>query len=235
MILKIKEMEVYYGFVKVLMGVSINLEEGEVVSLVGSNGAGKSTLFKTIIGLNSCRRGSIHFYNEAIHQSSPEKIARLGIGYAPEGRHIFPFLSVLENLQLGAYLTKDKEQLKKNLEKVFELFPIMRSRRNQIGATLSGGEQQMLAIGRALMQNPKLLLLDEPSSGLAPILVKELFQLIKRIGEQGKTIFLAEQNVRMALVISNRGYVLEAGSIVYGDTACALLGNDIVIRSYLGS
>lgn len=235
MILEIKDIDVYYGIIKALKGVSLNIREGEIVAILGSNGSGKSTLFRTIMGLSHCRGGSIYFCNKAIHSSQPEEISRLGIGFVPEGRRIFSSLTVQENLELGAYLRKDREQIKQDMQNIFELFPKLKERINQLGGTLSGGEQQMLSISRALMVNPKLLLLDELSFGLSPIIVEHLFELISQIRNQGKTVLIAEQNVRMSLQSSDRGYILENGRIIHEDNASVLLESDILKNSYLGT
>ena len=225
----------YYGNIQALKGVTLRIEAGEIVTLIGANGAGKSTTLMSICGIVPPREGDILFQDQPITRTSPEKIVSLGISQVPEGRRIFPFLTVQENLDMGAYLRRDKQQIAKDLDFVFQLFPILAQRRHQPGGTLSGGEQQMLAISRALMARPRLLLLDEPSLGLAPILVRQIFQTIRTINEeQGTTVFLVEQNANMALKTAHRGYVMENGRIGMTDTAENLLANEDVKRAYLG-
>ena len=225
----------YYGNIQALKGVTLRIEAGEIVTLIGANGAGKSTTLMSICGIVPPREGDILFQDQPITRTSPEKIVSLGISQVPEGRRIFPFLTVQENLDMGAYLRRDKQQIAKDLDFVFQLFPILAQRRHQPGGTLSGGEQQMLAIARALMARPRLLLLDEPSLGLAPILVRQIFQTIRTINEeQGTTVFLVEQNANMALKTAHRGYVMENGRIGMTDTAENLLANEDVKRAYLG-
>ncbi len=233
-LLEIDSLSVYYGAIHALKGISFFINKGEIVTLIGANGAGKSTTINTISGLLKPKKGTIIFEGKRIDKVVPHKIVELGISQSPEGRKIFPNLTTLENLELGAFCRKDKEQIKKDIEKVFTLFPRLKERSKQNAGTLSGGEQQMLAIGRALMSNPKLLLLDEPSLGLAPILVKSIFNTILEINQQGTTILLVEQNAHMALQIANRGYVLETGNIVLEDTAQSLLNNRQVKEAYLG-
>lgn len=235
MILKVSDLNVYYGVIHALKSVNIEVEEGQIVSLIGSNGAGKTTLLRTISGLIKSESGSIHYQDQEISKTKhPELLPSSGLVQVPEGRKIFSGMSVYENLLMGAYLRKDKENIKQDLQKVYERFPILASRKNQDAATLSGGEQQMLAISRALMAKPKLLLLDEPSMGLAPILVKEIFNIIKDINEQGTTILLVEQNAMQALKIADKAYVLETGSIVLQGTGQELLSSPEVQKVYLG-
>ena len=223
-----------YGPVVCLKHITLEVRPGEIVTLLGANGAGKTTLLLTISGLVRSRQGAICFDGARIEQLRPEAIAARRIGHVPEGRRVFPRLTVLENLQLGAYLRRDHAGIDEDLHAMWELFPILRSRSNQLAGTLSGGEQQMLAIGRGLMGRPKLLLLDEPSLGLAPKLVDVVFEVIQRINASGTTILLVEQNARMALRIAHRGYILETGTITMTDTAAALLDNPNVTTAYLG-
>jgi branched-chain amino acid transport system ATP-binding protein len=233
--LKINNIKSYYGNIQALKGISIEVKEGEIITLIGANGAGKTTVLMSICGIVPPREGNIIFMGQDITNVEPNKIAALGIFQVPEGRRIFPYLTVQENLDMGAYLRKDKEEINNDLKYIFELFPILYERRNQQGGTLSGGEQQMLAISRALMGRPRLLLLDEPSLGLAPILVSQIFEVIKKINKENKTtIFLVEQNANMALHIAHRGYVMETGIIKLVDTAKNLLQNDEVKKAYLG-
>jgi branched-chain amino acid transport system ATP-binding protein len=233
-LLEIEDVKVHYGRVEALHGISLSVEEGEVVTLIGSNGAGKTTTLRTISGLQRPTSGRVRLAGEDITDVRPEKIVGMGVGHAPEGRHIFARMTVQENLELGAFLRKDKAQAKKDADRVFELFPRLLERRRQVAGTLSGGEQQMLAIGRALMTKPRVLLLDEPSLGLAPILVETIFQVIEELNKQGVTILLIEQNALLALRTATRGYVMETGNIVKSDTAEALLASDDVKRAYLG-
>jgi len=233
-LLSIEGLSVRYGDVEVLHGVSLDAREKEVVTLVGGNGAGKSTLLKTVAGILRPSEGKIVFEEESIGHLPTHHIVERGIVRIPEGRKIFPGMTVLENLELGSYLPKAKAKRQESLEKVFSLFPILRERALQRGGTLSGGEQQMLAIGRGLMSLPRLLMLDEPSLGLAPLMVEEIFRTIRRINEQGTTILLVEQNVFNALDMANRGYVLENGRITLQGEAKALLGNDYIKGAYLG-
>lgn len=235
--LKLLNIQSSYGHIKALKGINIEINHGEIVCLIGSNGAGKTTTLMTICGIIRPLQGDIIFENESIKNLPTHKIVAKGICHVPEGRRIFPRLTVLENLEMGAYSTKSKyrtSHFKNNLEKVFSLFPIIKERKNQIGGTLSGGEQQMLAIGRALMSEPKLLLLDEPSLGLAPIMASKIFKTIKDINENGVTILLVEQNARAALNISQRGYVLENGIIKLHGNSNWLLNNEGVKKAYLG-
>jgi branched-chain amino acid transport system ATP-binding protein len=234
-LLEIADIHTYYGNIEALKGISLEVNEGEVVTLIGSNGAGKSTTLRSISGLTPPRQGSIRFDGEEIGETPPQDIVRKGISQAPEGRRIFGRMSVHENLELGAFLRRDADGVRGDLERVFELFPRLKERERQKAGTLSGGEQQMLAIGRALMANPKLLLLDEPSMGLAPILVERIYETIREINEQGSTILLVEQNANFALEVSDRGYVLETGQIALSDEAGALRKNPDVQRAYLGA
>lgn len=233
--LKLKNVSTYYGNIQALKGISIDVAEGEIITLIGANGAGKSTTLMSICGIVPPKYGEIYFKGKPIHRLSAEKIVSRGLSQVPEGRHIFPDMSVLENLQMGAFLRRDKAGIKRDLEYVFELFPILAQRRSQAGGTLSGGEQQMLAISRALMTKPKLLLLDEPSLGLAPLIIQQIFEIIAKINEEHKTtIFLVEQNANQALKVAHRGYVMENGRITLCDTASSLLDNEEVKKAYLG-
>ncbi len=232
--LKIEKLNVYYGVIHALKDVSLEVEEGQIVSLIGSNGAGKTTLLRTISGLIKASSGSVLYLGKEILTEKPQSLPMKGLVQVPEGRKIFSGLTVYENLQMGAYLRKDKANIAKDIAKIYERFPILGSRKNQDAATLSGGEQQMLAISRALMAKPKLLLLDEPSMGLAPILVKEIFNIIKEIKDQGTTILLVEQNAMQALKIADKAYVLETGSIVLSGTGAELLSSPEVQKVYLG-
>ncbi len=232
--LEVQDIHVYYGAIHALKGISFYLEEGEIVALIGANGAGKSTSLNTISGLLRPQPGTIKFQDEDITRTPPAKIVRKGIIHVPEGRKIFPKLTVWENLEIGAYSRDDRNEIEKDYEKVFDLFPRLRERKSQLGGTLSGGEQQMLAIGRGLMARPKLLLLDEPSMGLAPILVEQIFEIIQDINSQGTSILLVEQNAQMALSIADRGYVLETGKVAMTDAADRLLVDPKVIKAYLG-
>lgn len=232
--LNITNLHTYYGNIHALKGISLEVHEGEIVTLIGSNGAGKSTTLKTITGLLKPDSGSIQFIGQDIAGLKPDKIVQHGLVLVPEGRQVFPFMSVAENLQMGAYSRSDKAEINRNFARVYELFPRLYERRKQQAGTLSGGEQQMLAIGRALMAQPKMILLDEPSLGLAPILVETIFKLICEINKQGTTILLIEQNARMALMVANRGYVMETGNIMQHDRAQKLLESDIIRKAYLG-
>ena len=233
--LKLKNLHTYYGGIHALKSVSMELHEGEIVTLIGANGAGKSTTLMSISGIVQPRYGEIHFMGQPIHRMSPDKIFSLGIVQVPEGRRIFPGLTVMENLDMGAYLRTDRAGIKADIDYIFTLFPRLGERRHQIGGTLSGGEQQMLAISRGLMSRPKLLLLDEPSLGLAPVLVHLIFETIAKINAESKTtIFLVEQNAYMALRVANRGYVMESGAIALEDTAANLLASDRIKAAYLG-
>ena len=232
-LLELDEVHTFYGNIEALKGISITVEEGEIVTLIGSNGAGKSTTLRSISGLTPPAQGSIRFDGEEISETPPQDIVRLGISLSPEGRHCFQRMSVRENLDLGAYLRRD-DRVTGDLDRVFELFPRLKERERQKAGTMSGGEQQMLAIGRALMADPKLLLLDEPSMGIAPILVERIYETIAEINRQGTTILLVEQNASFALGVSKRGYVLETGAIALGDESAALRENPEVQRAYLG-
>lgn len=233
--LKVNNIKTFYGNIQALKGVSIEISEGEIITLIGANGAGKTTTLMSISGVAPPRSGEIYFMDTPIHNMSPNKIVSLGICQVPEGRRIFPYLTVMENLDMGAFLRTDNEHIKQDMEYIFELFPILSERRYQAGGTLSGGEQQMLAISRALMARPKLLLLDEPSLGLAPLVVQQIFKIIRKINtENNTTIFLVEQNANLALKVAHRGYVMENGRIILADFADRLLANDDVKRAYLG-
>ena len=232
--LTINNVETYYGNIQALKGVSLTVPEGSTVTLLGANGAGKSTTLKTISGLVPAASGTIEFMNQRIDRLAPERIVRLGISHVPEGREVFKELTVAENLKMGAYTRRDKREIEGSYESVYTLYPVLKERRLQLAGTLSGGEQQMLAISRALMGRPKLLLLDEPSLGLAPKLVEEIFSVIQRINREGITVLLVEQNANKALGIAEYGYVLETGRIALEDKAASLLQNDHVRRSYLG-
>jgi branched-chain amino acid transport system ATP-binding protein len=233
-LLEINELHTYYGAIHALKGLSLHVDEGEIVTLIGANGAGKSTLLNTICGILKPRSGTVHFESEPIHELPPHEIVALGISQSPEGRRVFGRLNVTENLEMGAFARKDKDGIRRDLERAFTLFPRLKERAKQVAGTLSGGEQQMLAIGRSIMANPRLLLLDEPSMGLAPILVEAIFDTIREINSQGTTILLVEQNALMALSVAQRGYVLETGEIVLHDSAAALQENEMVRKAYLG-
>ena len=232
--LEVKNLSVHYGMIQAVRNVDFKVNEGEIVSLIGANGAGKSTILKTLSGLIHPSEGEIVSLGENIASTSAKKIVEKGLVQVPEGRHVFPGLTVKENLELGAFLRKDKEEIQIDMEAVFERFPILKERKDQDAQTLSGGEQQMLAMGRALMSRPKLLLLDEPSMGLAPIFIREIFKIIQEIQKTGTTVLLIEQNAKMALSISNRAYVLETGSVVLSGTGQELLESDEIQKAYLG-
>ena len=232
--LEVKNLSVHYGMIQAVRNVDFKVNEGEIVSLIGANGAGKSTILKTLSGLIHPSEGEIVYLGENIASTSAKKIVEKGLVQVPEGRHVFPGLTVKENLELGAFLRKDKEEIQKDMEAVFERFPILKERKDQDAQTLSGGEQQMLAMGRALMSRPKLLLLDEPSMGLAPIFIREIFKIIQEIQKTGTTVLLIEQNAKMALSISNRAYVLETGSVVLRGTGQEWLESDEIQKAYLG-
>jgi branched-chain amino acid transport system ATP-binding protein len=234
MMLQVEDLHVYYGAIHALKGISFHLEKGEIVALIGGNGAGKSTSLNTISGLLRPRVGSVVFQGENLTTVPPQNIVRRGVIQVPEGRRIFPKLTVQENLEMGAYIFEDKAQIAEDMESVMKRFPRLRERRKQLGGTLSGGEQQMLAIARGLMGRPDLLLLDEPSMGLSPILVEQIFEIIREINEQGVSILLVEQNAQMALSIADRGYVLETGRVTLEGSAQELLENPQVIEAYLG-
>ena len=235
MLLTIGKIEVYYGTAQALKGVSLEIEAGQIVVVLGANGSGKTTLLKTVSGLLRPERGTIEFEGERIDRLDPEEIVKLRISHCPEGRKLFPEMKVFKNLYLGAYIRRrDKNDIKSTMDMVFQLFPVLAERLNQLAGTLSGGEQQMLAIGRALMSNPKLLMLDEPSLGLAPMVVSRIFDVIKEICQQGKTIFLVEQKASEALKISHWGYVMESGTVILTGKTSQLLNNDKVRKAYLG-
>lgn len=232
--LEVKDLEVYYGAIHAVKGISLRVEDGQIVTLIGSNGAGKSTTLHTISGLIKPRSGNILFDGTDITGTPAHKIVASGLVQVPEGRHVFANMSVMENLDMGAYLRKDKDGIEKDKKKVFELFPRLFERKNQLSGTLSGGEQQMLAMGRALMERPRVLLLDEPSMGLAPLLVKEIFSIIKTINEEGTTVLIVEQNANMALSIADYAYVLETGRITLSGPAADLSASEAVRKAYLG-
>ena len=232
--LELKSVRTYYGNIEALKEISLTVSEGEIITLIGANGAGKSTTLMSISGIVPPRFGEIRFLDKPIHDLNPDEIVALGISQVPEGRRIFPQLTVLENLDMGAFLRKDKAGIKKDMDHIFSLFPILAERQHQGGGTLSGGEQQMLAISRALMARPRLLLMDEPSLGLAPLIVRVIFDIIKKINEEGTTIFLVEQNAHMALKVAHRGYVMENGRITLEGNAQNLLVNEEVKKAYLG-
>jgi branched-chain amino acid transport system ATP-binding protein len=232
--LEINNLNVHFGVIHALKGISLKVEEGEIVTLIGANGAGKTTTLRTISGLKKPTSGTIFFSGNDITSASAQDRVRMGISLSPEGRRIFSSLTVLENLELGAYLRRDKAEIKKDISIVYERFPILKDRRKQAAGTLSGGEQQMLAIGRALMSRPKLLCLDEPSMGLAPLLVQEIFDIIRDINQKGTTILLVEQNASMALQIANRAYVMETGTIPLSGTGADLMRSEDIKKAYLG-
>ncbi|MSP13887.1 MAG: ABC transporter ATP-binding protein [Chloroflexi bacterium] len=231
---ELNDVHTYYGQIHALKGISVKVEEGEVVTLIGANGAGKTTTLKTISGLLRPRQGTIIFDTHRLDQLPAHKIVAMGVSHVPEGRQIFPRLTVLENLEMGAYLLNNAAEIQQNLDHVFQLFPRLKERVYQPGGTLSGGEQQMLAIGRGLMLRPRILLLDEPSMGLAPVLVEAIFNIIRELNQQGITILLVEQNAHMALQVAHRGYVLQTGRIILQDSAKALQANEMVRKAYLG-
>lgn len=234
-LLELRDVHTYYGQIHALKGVSLTVNEGEIVTLIGSNGAGKSTTLRTISGLLRPRQGDVLLQGRPVNAVAPHKIVQSGVGHVPEGRGIFPALTVLENLEMGAYLLRDRAEMDRRMEKVFGLFPRLRERIGQKGGTLSGGEQQMLAIGRALMQQPHIMLLDEPSMGLAPLLVEEIFDIVQRLNQEQKTtILLVEQNAQAALTVAHRAYVLETGSISMSGDAKEMLQDSRVIDAYLG-
>jgi branched-chain amino acid transport system ATP-binding protein len=233
-ILELEDIHTYYGTIHAIKGVSLDVYEGEVVTLIGANGAGKSTTLRSINGLNHPREGRIRFQGTDITQEPPHDVVKMGISQSPEGRRLFPRMSVMENLEMGAFQRDDKAAIRESLDRVFELFPRLQERRNQKAGTMSGGEQQMCAIGRALMAQPKLLLLDEPSMGLAPIFVERIFDIVREINKQGTPILLVEQNALMALEVADRGYVMETGVIALADEAKALAQNEQVRKTYLG-
>ncbi len=233
-ILHLEDVHTYYGTIHALKGITLDVREGEIVTLIGANGAGKSTTLRSINGLNTPREGSITFQGRNITRRPPHDIVQMGISQSPEGRRLFPHMSVLENLEMGAFQRKDRSGIREDLDRVYGLFPRLAERKSQRGGTLSGGEQQMCAIGRALMARPKLLMLDEPSMGLAPIFVEKICEIIGEINQQGTTILLVEQNALMALDAAQRGYVLETGRVVLADEAKSLRQNEQVRKTYLG-
>lgn len=232
--LKVENLQVYYGMINAIKGISFEVNQGEVIALIGANGAGKTTILHTITGLISPKEGTIEFEGTNLTKIPAHQIISLGMAHVPEGRRVFQQLTVYENLELGAYILKDKQQIKKNLDYVYAHFPRLEERKNQIAGTLSGGEQQMLAMGRALMSNPKILLMDEPSMGLSPLLVNEIFKIIQEVSKDGTTVLLVEQNAKKALSIADRGYVLETGKIVLSGSAEELLNNEEIKKAYLG-
>ena len=234
MMLELKDIHTYYGNIRAVRGISIEVNAGEKVCMIGANGAGKSTTLMTVSGVHVPVEGSIYFEGEDITTTSAEQRVALGISQVPEGRLIFPDMTVLENLELGAYIRNDSAGIKSDLNRIFDYFPVLAERRRQRGGSLSGGEQQMLAIGRSLMSNPRLLLLDEPSLGLAPLIVKQIFEIIQQINEEGTTILLVEQNAQLALNVTNRGYVMETGEITIEGTSVDLLADERVRQAYLG-
>jgi branched-chain amino acid transport system ATP-binding protein len=233
-ILSLEDVHTYYGTIHALKGVSLEVREREIVTLIGANGAGKSTTLRSINGLNHPREGRIHFEGRDITEEPPHDVVKMGISQSPEGRRLFPRMSVTENLEMGAYQRADRQGMAEDMDRVYSLFPRLAERKNQKAGTLSGGEQQMCAIGRALMARPKLLMLDEPSMGLAPIFVEKIFEIVREINEQGTPILLVEQNALMALETANRGYVMETGTIALADDAKALKENEDVRKTYLG-
>ena len=232
--LTIKDLEVYYGVIQAIKGVSFEVNQGEVIALIGANGAGKTTILHTITGLLAPKNGSVVFEGKELTKMPAHKIVSLGMAHVPEGRRVFADLSVYENLRMGAYTRKDRNEIEETLEKVYQRFPRLKERRNQMAGTLGGGEQQMLAMGRALMSKPKILLMDEPSMGLSPIMVNEIFSIIQEVSDSGTTVLLVEQNAKKALSIADRGYVLETGNIVLEGKASDLLNNDSIKKAYLG-
>ena len=233
-LLKVSNLEVSYGVIRAIKGISFEVNEGEIIALIGANGAGKTTILNTITGLVPAKSGTVEFDGKNITKTAAHKIVRMGMAHVPEGRRIFQNLTVYDNLKLGAFTRDDKKEFKENLERVYASFPRLEERKNQIAGTLSGGEQQMLAIGRGLMSNPKLMLLDEPSMGLSPIFVAEIFEIIQTINKNGTTVLLVEQNAKKSLSISNRAYVLETGKITSADTSENLMNNEAVKKAYLG-
>lgn len=232
--LSVDTLQVYYGAIHAIKGVSFEVSQGEIVTLIGANGAGKSTILNTIAGLIRPKEGDCRFEAESLRTLEPHQIMQKGLVLVPEGRRIFSRMTVQENLEMGAFIRRDKENIERDFERIFESFPRLKERRRQVGGTLSGGEQQMLATARALMSNPRLIMMDEPSMGLAPILVSEIFSIIQNINKQGTTVLLVEQNAKMALSVAHRAYVLETGKVVLSGDAKELLDNDEVKRAYLG-
>ena len=233
-LLSVKDLEVYYGMIQAIKGISFDVEEGEVIALIGANGAGKTTILHTITGLVNAKRGSIQYRGQELTKVAAHKIVSLGMAHVPEGRRIFAELTVLENLKMGAFTRTNPKEIEESLEMVYKRFPRLEERKNQTGGTLSGGEQQMLAIGRALMSKPRIILMDEPSMGLSPIFVSEIFDIIKEISTSGTTVLLVEQNAKKALEIANRAYVLETGKIVLSGDAKEMMDNASVKKAYLG-
>lgn len=232
--LEIKDLEVYYGMIQAIKGVSFDVNEGEVIALIGANGAGKTTILHTITGLINAQKGSVWFEGKDITKVPAHKIVSMGMAHVPEGRRVFANLTVLQNLKMGAYTRKDKTEIDQTLDSIYKRFPRLMERQNQLAGTLSGGEQQMLAMGRALMSHPKIILMDEPSMGLSPIFVNEIFDIIKSVSTSGTTVLLVEQNAKKALSIADRAYVLETGKIVLSGKASDLLNNDSIKKAYLG-
>ena len=232
--LEVKDLEVYYGVIQAIKGVSFQVNQGEVIALIGANGAGKTTILHTVTGLLSPKRGSVVFEGKEITKVPAHKIVSMGMAHVPEGRRVFAELSVYENLKMGAYTRKDKKEIEESLANVYKRFPRLEERKNQMAGTLSGGEQQMLAMGRALMSKPKIILMDEPSMGLSPIMVNEIFDIIRSVSESGTTVLLVEQNAKKALSIADRAYVLETGKIVLEGNAKDLLEDDSIKKAYLG-
>ncbi len=232
--LEIKDLEVYYGMIQAIKGVSFEVNEGEVIALIGANGAGKTTILHTITGLINAQKGSVWFEGKDITKVPAHKIVSMGMAHVPEGRRVFANLTVLQNLKMGAYTRKDKTEIEQTLDSIYKRFPRLMERQNQLAGTLSGGEQQMLAMGRALMSHPKIILMDEPSMGLSPIFVNEIFDIIKSVSASGTTVLLVEQNAKKALSIADRAYVLETGKIVLSGKASDLLNNDSIKKAYLG-
>ncbi len=232
--LEIKDLEVYYGMIQAIKGVSFDVNEGEVIALIGANGAGKTTILHTITGLINTQKGSVWFEGKDITKVPAHKIVSMGMAHVPEGRRVFANLTVLQNLKMGAYTRKDKTEIEQTLDSIYKRFPRLMERQNQLAGTLSGGEQQMLAMGRALMSHPKIILMDEPSMGLSPIFVNEIFDIIKSVSASGTTVLLVEQNAKKALSIADRAYVLETGKIVLSGKASDLLNNDSIKKAYLG-
>lgn len=232
--LEIKDLQVYYGVIQAIKGISFTVNEGEIIALIGANGAGKTTILHTISGLIPAKAGSVKFMDKELTKTAPHKIVQMGMAHVPEGRRIFQELSVYENLKLGAYTRKDKAEVEQSIQTVYQRFPRLEERKKQVAGTLSGGEQQMLAMGRALMSKPKIILMDEPSMGLSPLLVSEIFDIIKSINESGTTVLLVEQNAKKALSIANRAYVLETGNIVIEGGAKDLMNDDSIKKAYLG-
>ncbi len=232
--LEVKDLQVYYGMIEAIKGVSFHVEEGEVIALIGANGAGKTTILHTVSGLLSPKKGSVVFEGTDITKVPGHRIVSMGMAHVPEGRRVFAQLTVLQNLKMGAYTRKDKQEIEETLQMVFKRFPRLEERQNQLAGTLSGGEQQMLAMGRALMSHPKIILMDEPSMGLSPIFVNEIFEIIKEVSKSGTTVLLVEQNAKKALSIADRAYVLETGNIVLEGKASDLLNDDSIKKAYLG-